>query len=903
MARKQRILFRLLQSFSRLLFFSSLALVTSLLCIFSPPVLASLTYTNLKQPQAEIQKLVTQTESLVERGKAYYEAGQFTEALKVLEQAAIDFENTGDKLNQALVLSNLSLTYQQLGKTTQAQTAIIQSLNLLQALNSSKDGLAILAQALDVQGRLQLTQGQTEAALSSWQKAAGIYQQINEQEMLIRNRINSAQAMQALGLYRQAQKTLTDLQQTLTQVPELSIKGAGLQGLGNVLRGVGDLDTSRTVLEQSLAVAKQVQSSRAIGDALLSLGNTALAQGKSQQSIGHIKLAEQHFQAALAFYQEAATVAPVTTRLLTQLNQLSLFLEIFNNKPDTNTLKQALTLSSQILPEINKLVPSRNSVYARIQLASILKNFTHKTTTSGISNLDIAQLLSTAVQQAQNLKDQRAESYALGFLGGLYEDSKQLSDALALTQKALFIALSIDASDITYQWQWQQGRLLKQKGDIKGAISAYDTAYKTLESLRGDLVAASPDVQFSFRESVEPVYRELVELQLRAENTQGGTQQSNQYKLKQARQVVESLQLAELNNFFRSPCLEPIVEIDKVVTQDKKAAVIYSIILPDRLEVILTLPNQQLHHYTSNVSQQTLETTVALLRQSLPDVAATSQVKQQSQKIYDWLVQPAQAELSNSDITTLVFVLDGELRNIPMGVLYDSQHKKYLIEKYAIALAPSLQLLDPKPLQKVPLNALTAGVGEARSIEGRKFSALKNVERELKQIQVEIPQNQELLNQKFIDSNLRKQLQTSPFSVVHFATHGEFSSDPERTFILTWDKLLKVKQFDTLLRVSDRNRSKDIELLVLSACKTAQGDKRAALGLAGIAVRAGARSTLASLWSVDDQITAQLMSEFYHELKAGTNKATALQRAQLAVFTKEKSPYFWAPYILVGNWL
>ncbi|MEH1844973.1 MAG: CHAT domain-containing protein [Nostoc sp.] len=899
---KHCVFFRRLRWIFQFLKFSSLALVTSLLCNLSPPVLANLTYPNLKHPQTQIQHLVTHTQSLVEQGKAFYEAGQFAEALKVLEQAAIDFKNTGDQLNQAMVLSNLSLTYQQLGQVTEGEKAITQSLNLLQSLNTSKDYFAIIGQALDVQGKLQLMQGQTEAALSTWQKAAEIYQQIGDKETLISNRINSAQAMQALGLYHQAQKTLTEVEQTLTSLTKLPIKAAGLLSLGNVLRSVGDLDKSRTILEQSLVVAKQVQSSKAIADTLLSLGNTAFTQGKSQLTIGNTEFAQQQIQAALRFYQQTATIAPPTTRLQAQLNQLSLILEILNNKSDENTLKKALGLSSQIRSEINKSLPSRNSVYARIQFASILKKLRHQTTINGLSNLDIAQLLSTAVQQAQNLRDQRAESYALGFLGGLYENNKQLSDALALTEKALFIAQSINASDIIYQWQWQQGRLLKQQGDIKDAIVAYDAAYKTLESLRGDLVTASQDVQFSFRENVEPVYRELVELQLRTENLEQGTPESSQYKLKQARQVVESLQLAELNNFFRSACLEPIVEIDKVVTQDKKAAIIYPIILPNSLELILTLPNQQLRHYTSNISQEKVQSTIALLHEYLPDVAATSEVKQQSQKIYDWLIKPAQAELSNNGITTLVFVLDGELRNIPMGVLYDQQNKKYLIEKYAIALTAGLQLLDPKPLQKVQLNALIAGVGEARSIEGRKFSSLKNVAGELKEIQMEIPNSQEFLNQNFIDNNLRKKLQTSAFSVVHLATHGEFSSDPERTFLLTWDKLLKVKQFDTLLRVSDK-RSRNIELLVLSACKTALGDQRAALGLAGIAVRAGARSTLASLWSVDDQSTAQLMSEFYRELKTGISKAQALQRAQLAVFAKEKSPYFWAPYVLVGNWL
>lgn len=315
------------------------------------------------------------------------------------------------------------------------------------------------------------------------------------------------------------------------------------------------------------------------------------------------------------------------------------------------------------------------------------------------------------------------------------------------------------------------------------------------------------------------------------------------------------------------------------------------------------MPNQDLRHYKTFVAEDQVKSLIEDLREYLGDVTRTSQVKQVSQQIYDWLIRPAEAQLSESGIKTLVFVLDGELRNVPMSVLYDKQQQKYLVEKYAIAVAPGLQLLDPQPLRKVRLNTLTAGVGAERSIENRKFPSLNNVPRELQEIKSEVPKSKQLLNQQFTETNLQKQLQSGAFSVIHLATHGEFSSDPEKTFIVTWDELLKVKEFDKLLRVSETDKSNNIELLVLSACKTALGDKRAALGLAGVAVRAGARSTLATLWSVDDEFTANLMSHFYQELKAGVNKAEALQHAQLAVFAQQKNPYFWAPFVLVGNWL
>jgi len=771
--------------------------------------------------------------------------------------------------------------------------------------------LQIIAQALDVQGQLQLAQGQAEAALTTWQKAANIYQQIGDKARLTRNRINSAQALQALGLYLQANKILNEVQQTLTSLPDSLIVATGLRSLGNVRRVVGDLNVSRLVLGKSLAVAKRVQSPKAIAEAQLSLGNTARAQ--------------QDTEAALQYYQEAAAVSVSSiTRIQANLNLLSLLLE---KKQD----QDALALSSQIQSEISNLPPSRTSVYTRIKFAQNLTQLKEKASIDTSSWLNIAQQLSTAIKQAQNLQDRRAESYAMGSLGELYEKTGQFSDAQELTEKALFIAQSINASDIAYQWQWQLGRILKKKGDIKGAIASYNVAYKTLQSLRGDLVAMNPDVQFSFRENIEPVYRELVELLLRSPqgnsasvpfekldqrdasllkaNVNASLSRSpqegiNQDNLKLARDVIESLQLAELDNFFRSACLNPTQELDPVVDKkDQRAAVIYPIILPDRLDVILKLPNQDLRHYKTVIAQNDVENTIAELRKNLLNVTATARVQQQSQQIYDWLIRPAQTELVNSGIKTLVFVLDGGLRNIPMAVLYDKQQKKYLLEKYAIALTPGLQLLDPKPLRQVQLNALTAGVSEKRPVEGKEFPKLENVPRELKEIKSEVSKSEELLNQEFTQTNLQNKLQTIPFTVVHLATHGEFSSDAEKTFILTWDKLVKVKEFDNLLRVSDKNRFSGIELLVLSACQTAEGDKRAALGLAGIAMRAGVRSTLATLWSIDDRSTADVMSEFYRELKAGVNKAEALQVAQLAVFAKEKAPYFWAPYVLVGNWL
>jgi CHAT domain-containing protein len=542
-------------------------------------------------------------------------------------------------------------------------------------------------------------------------------------------------------------------------------------------------------------------------------------------------------------------------------------------------------------------------VYARINLAHSLLKLAQtrpkqdKKTPDSPLPLDsskmreIAQILAIAIEQASTLGDQQAQAYALGSLGELYEKTQQWSEAQNLTQKALILTQSINAPDISYRWQWQLGRLLKVQGDEEGAIAAYSEAINTLQSLRNDLVAINSDVQFSFREGVEPIYREFVSLLL-----QGDSQKTSPERLEKARKVIESLQLAELDNFFRAACLtaKPI-KIDAI---DQKAAVIYPIILPDRLEIILSLPQQPLRHYATPLPQDQIERTVKKLRQELISAIGRTFLPP-SQQVYDWLIRPLEADLAQSQLKTLVFVLDGSLRNIPMAALHDG--KQYLMEKYAIALTPGLELLESQPLMRGQLKVLTAGLSEAR----QGFPALPAVEVELNQILSEVS-GEKLFNQEFTKTKIQNAIEAIPFPVVHLATHGQFSSKAEETFILTWDDRINVNELNNFLQKTDQRRAMPIELLVLSACQTARGDNRAALGIAGVAVRAGARSTLATLWSVNDDATSALMRQFYQELaKSSVTKAEAIRRAQQSILQDPnwQHPYYWAPYVLVGNWL
>jgi CHAT domain-containing protein len=155
----------------------------------------------------------------------------------------------------------------------------------------------------------------------------------------------------------------------------------------------------------------------------------------------------------------------------------------------------------------------------------------------------------------------------------------------------------------------------------------------------------------------------------------------------------------------------------------------------------------------------------------------------------------------------------------------------------------------------------------------------------------------EIFNQKINETSV---------SIVHLATHGQFSSDPQKTFLLTASGSIKVDDLGSLFRTRGLNRTDEIELLVLSACETASGDNRAALGIAGTTVRAGARSAIASLWSLDDESSVEMMKQFYQHLSQGNiSRAEALRLAQTSLMQNPQYSYprYWAPFILLGNWL
>ncbi|WGV24221.1 CHAT domain-containing protein [Halotia branconii] len=899
---------------------SAIILLTTLSQIANPISLAAKPVNQISPPAIVRPQNSSNQQEQLNQGIKLYQEEQFSEAARIFQQAATAFKTAGDGLNEALTLNYLSLANQHLGRLSDAQAATNRSLALVQNQNGSKEYLSVRAQALNTQGKLQLAQGKAQLALKTWEEATKVYQKAGDQAGVIGSQINQTQALQTLGFYRRAQDTLENLENNLNQQPNSLLKVKGLLSLGNTWRVVGNTEQSQQVLEQAQKLAQELRSPQIVAETLLSLGNTyqALANNETRQN----NQAEDFTQKALQTYSQVSeTAASPTIKIQAQLNKLRLLI-------DKKQLSEVQKLWAQLPTEFEQLPLSRQKVYARINLAqSLIKlkqtdNTNNKDTQKLSANpswLQVAQIVKVGVEEAKTLEDNRAQAYALGTLGSLYEKTAQFSEAEKLSEQAVQLAEGISASDIAYRWRWQLGRIYKATGNSAQAKGAYKQAINHLKSLRNDIASISRDVQFSFREEVEPVYREYVNLLLEGNPTP--------QNLEAATEVIDSLQVAELDNFFRRACLNAQPVNINNIDQQQNTAIIYPVILPNRLAVIVSLPSQSANKSERSyklefpkvdnagnfVTKEILESTVEQVSQEISRPSGGDFLAG-LQNLNSWLIeQPFQSDLQN--VKNLAFILDGSLRNIPMATLYDGE--KFLVEKdYNLVIVPGLQLLPttaPLTAERLERQALVAGLSklsEARKQEyqekfGVSFSDLSNVEDEVKQIaeKVKVSNQQKLLNDDFKKSAVRRAVKSSALPVIHLATHGLFSSQAESTFIITSDGEVNVNELRSLLRNRETNQTEVIELLVLSACQTAKGDDRAALGIAGVAIQSGARSTLATLWSVTDDEAADVMVDFYNNLiNEKMPKAEALRKAQANLLQTNRHPYYWAPYVLLGNW-
>lgn len=750
-------------------------------------------------------------------------------------------------------------------------------------LATGSDAIAAQELAPDTlmtQGLQAYQGGSFEQALAAWKQAAQLYEQQGKLKEQSQALAQAAQASESLGHINQALQQL-ELALTLAQqTGDRARIAAVMESLGRTYLAARKPDAALHYLTQALAIAQADEDRRLIAAIHNDLG------------IAHA--AQQHDADALDAFttsaKEAQAAGDRSLAVRANINAARVGMKL--NQPDN-----ARDWLDQAFDALIDFEPSHDKAMNLIQVGLGYQQLrASMPTMNSPLLLRAGGVLLEAATVAEQVGDARMRSYADGYLGHLYETEYRYDEALQLTRQAIFSAQSANAPESLFRWQWQLGRLLAATGKLDEAIDSYGHASTTLRPIRIEVATAWENDSFAGEESVRALFFELADLLLQRASLTEEQPVATRYLLA-ARDAIETYKATELRDYFQDDCVDTMqARITKLDRLAAGTAVVYSIVFADRLELLVSLPNG-LKQLSIPVSSARLTEEVRDFRRTV-EKRTTREYLPHAQQLYEWLIRPLEPDLSSLHIDTLVFVPDGPLRTVPMAALHDGG--QFLIEKFAVATTPGLDLTDPRPINRDNVQLLSSGL--TRAVQG--FPSLPFVEEEINSIRT-LYQGNQLLNAEFLTPRIEQELRDHPYSILHIATHGRFAADTTQSYLLTYDGKLTINELDRLIGLF-RYRKTPLELLTLSACQTGIGDDRSALGLAGIAIKAGARSALATLWFINDEASAELVSEFYRQLRNPTlSKAQALQQAQRKLLADRvyEHPAYWSPFLLLNNWL
>lgn len=658
--------------------------------------------------------------------------------------------------------------------------------------------------------------------------------------------------------------------------------------------------------------------------------------------LGNLAAIRRHKKDALHYYGEALELAEGDAEV-----KAGAELNLARLAPEQERLKKLTALFMEIGDIGDATVRARYYIN--------LGNQAHKL---GDQALDLTyRSLDQALQLLADSGNSRLSVEALDALAQLYEDRNRKEEALTLTRQAITQAHALApgaAGELLINLEWRQGRLQKALNKEELALAAYQRAVDQIEILRQDIPIDYEDGRSSFHYTLEPVYLGLAALLLEGADKQQGDRQAAY--LRRAKDTVELIKQSELQDYLGDRCTVETVKGGGATVIPAGTAILYPIILGDRIELLLETGD--------GIFRESTRVSGFVVRQTALGFAAdlrngNDNYLLRSNQLYDWLLRPFDEFIAERHINTLVIVPDGALRLVAMGALHDGSH--FAIEKYAIATVTGLSMTNTGPPPKQAFGLLAAGVSEpgpvveklsqatidqifspdnankeshrglaksqtmrslrsltadplpafkdaaddkaTRNNKLREALALPGVEREIQAISLVMP-GISMLNAAFTVDGFRREAESGAYRIVHVASHGVFGGTADSSYILAYDALLTLDSLQSLLK-SDQFRKNPIELLTLSACETAEGDDRSPLGISGAAIKARAKSVLGALWPVEDNAARKAMEKFYRGIAADhLSKAEALRNAQIELIHTDEyaHPFYWAPFLLIGNW-
>ncbi|MEW6492205.1 MAG: tetratricopeptide repeat protein [Cyanobacteriota bacterium] len=798
-------------------------------------------------------------------GGTYYYLGKYPKALEFFKQALAIYKEVGNRFDEGRILSNFGLVSRNLGEYSKALEFFEQAL----AIHKQIGDRAAEGTSIRNLGLVYRNLGQYPKALDFFQEALAIHQQIGNKGMEGTTLSNIGAVYWDLGQYSKALELFQQALAIRTDIGDKAGKGETLNNIGAVYDKLGQYPKAVDFFQQALTIAREIGDKAGEGGTLNNIGAV-------YDKLGQYPKAVDFFQQALAIAKEIGDkVGEGTT-----LNNIGFLLDA-QNQPELAIVffKQSINVTEGIRRDLRVLPKEQQQSYT-------------ETVADTYRRLADLLLQQDRVLEAQRvldlLKVQELDEYLRNVRGN--EQTQEGIDYLPQEQQ-LITQYNAKLTQVI-----QQGRELEQ-----------------LQAILKEKGELTPE-QDQKRQEIEII--------------QGKT--LNEFlSLLETPQVIALV--AKLNRTTSGETLNPrelrrLQDDLKQLQQD--AVLLYPLILEDRLELVLATPYAPPIRRPVSVKREDLNRAIAEFRSALtnPNADATKP----AQQLYTWLIQPIEAALKEANAKTIIYAPDGQLRYIPLAALYDGN--QWLVQKYRVNNITALSLTDlnkqPQP-PKILAGAFSQG-NYSFQVGDRTFNfrGLPFAGKEVDTLAANVPNTTKLINSDFNQDNVKAIM--SKYSILHLATHAAFVPGlPEESFILFGDG------DRANFRAVERWSLTNTDLVVLSACETGVGgrlgDGKEILGFGYLMQEAGARAAIASLWSVNDGGTQALMDAFYTALENGTTKAEALRQAQIALITgdytalgKERGlgieqrintnlpqkvanqlghPYYWAPFILIGNGL
>ena len=815
-------------------------------------------------------------DNLFERGRKLYKSGRHEEAIKIWLQALKIYQNS-NPLRESEILSKISLAYTRLHDAPEALSYAKQAVQRSKGIHPDAQSLALYVLGVSY-GNYELYPD----AVNSYEKALEITQITNDPQTRADTLIGLGDAYGSWGKYDRAIKAYEDANKLAMENNYPRIKQHVKEHLNYLYMMVANPGHRELKFDQSFNkcdILGEIRRSnyQRKSDCFKNIGAKGqelyilTEAGKMCSSLEDYVCAFEALSQALVISQEIG----VTEREADVLKQISILL--YRQKQIELTivfLKKSVSIYEIVRSESKSLPPELKNIYIQSVsptyriLADILLSQDRVLEAQQILDLLKVQELDDYFQNvrgtAQAIEFRRAEQEILIKYNEIQKSAIQIGLELASLRK-------LDSKDNLDPTQKQRlTKLVNLETDINKQFIAF---------------IDSPEIKVL-----------TTKLQQNSSN--------------------EALSLPELRKLR-----------DKLDRLD--AVLLYPLILDDRLELVLSVPGSPPLRRPVPVKREELNRTIAEFRSVLGNRQSNTQ--ELAEKLYGWLIKPIEADLTQANRKTILYSPDGQLRYIPLAALHDG--KQWLIERYRVnnitALAVSDLVTPPRKDQQILAAAFgNNSVNVTVDNQSFSFAGLPFATKEVQSLAQTRPGTVSLFDRDFSLSTLRTRMNS--FNILHLATHGKFLiGNPKKSFLVMGNG----DRF-SLSDIQDSTLD-NVDLVVLSACETGVGltgkdeDGIEVLGIGYQFQRGGAKAAISSLWSINDGGTQKFMEVFYGLLQQGMPKAEALQQAQVALIkndltangklrgsfqfepiggkasieTNLKHPFYWAPFILIGNGL